>query len=286
MMNDSLSLIPPFWGLRFRFQNSVLPSKPRIQFIFRGSLGSTLGEALSNHRFTRCKRCFTQKCKRNVGLWKISCTIQKEQKGWWNRLLKSMRNLLHISRLIGISGDLASGTGGMYAGEVDENSDDEGMIFEDQNVDYISPYSMPFKIQPTLGSARAVMEVPLLHEGNVYLLEILYVPHSSVPGEPSQAGLSEIEAQPSQMPCFDAVTFSNKPKWRRDIHFAARFNNTLLKPRPRGLTNPGKGRRRSLFLCKAPRLTSWALPVHFPSMPDLKHPSVSQSTDCLYWQNY
>lgn len=30
-----------------------------------------------------------QGCKTNVGLRNIICSIQKEQKGWWKRLLKS-----------------------------------------------------------------------------------------------------------------------------------------------------------------------------------------------------
>ncbi|KAK6942461.1 CS domain [Dillenia turbinata] len=80
-----------------------------------------------------------EKCKTNVGLRNIRCMIQKEQKGWWNRLLKSnekpppyikvdWNKWCDEDDVDSDNSDLASDTDGMYAGE-DESSDDEGMLY-------------------------------------------------------------------------------------------------------------------------------------------------------------
>lgn len=38
------------------------------------------------HQFSLCLK---QGCKTKVGLRNIICSVQKEQKGWWKRLLKT-----------------------------------------------------------------------------------------------------------------------------------------------------------------------------------------------------
>ncbi|KAM4079663.1 hypothetical protein ACJW30_09G132600 [Castanea mollissima] len=79
-------------------------------------------------------------CKTKVGLRNILCAIQKEQKGWWKRLLKSQEKPApHIKVDWNkwcdedeeeSSSDLASDNDdAAYVGQDDESSDDEGMLY-------------------------------------------------------------------------------------------------------------------------------------------------------------
>ncbi|XP_030463628.1 co-chaperone protein p23-2 [Syzygium oleosum] len=78
-------------------------------------------------------------CKTKMGLRNIFCTIQKEQKGWWKRLLKSEEKPAPYLKVdwnkwcdedeespsdLGSDGDDAT-----YGGEDDESSDEEGMLY-------------------------------------------------------------------------------------------------------------------------------------------------------------
>lgn len=81
-------------------------------------------------------------CKTKVGLRNILCSIQKEQKGWWKRLLKSEEKPAPYIKVDWnkwcdedgeeSSSDLAfddDDDEDAYIGEDDESSDDEGMLY-------------------------------------------------------------------------------------------------------------------------------------------------------------
>uniref|UniRef100_A0A5B7BXM6 Co-chaperone protein p23 n=1 Tax=Davidia involucrata TaxID=16924 RepID=A0A5B7BXM6_DAVIN len=79
-------------------------------------------------------------CKTNVGLRNTICSIQKEQKGWWKRLLKSEEKPAPYLKVDwnkwcdedeeeSTNSDLASDDDVAYTGEDDGSSDDEGMLY-------------------------------------------------------------------------------------------------------------------------------------------------------------
>ncbi|XP_057947746.1 co-chaperone protein p23-2 [Malania oleifera] len=80
-------------------------------------------------------------CKTKVGLRDIFCSIQKEQKGWWKRLLKSEEKPAPYLKVDWNKwcdedddsddyADLASDDdAGMHVCEDDGSSDDEGMLY-------------------------------------------------------------------------------------------------------------------------------------------------------------
>ncbi|KAA8518371.1 hypothetical protein F0562_015746 [Nyssa sinensis] len=79
-------------------------------------------------------------CKTNVGLRNTLCSIQKEQKGWWKRLLKSEEKPAPYLKVDWnkwcdedeeelTNSDLASDDDVAYTGEDDASSDDEGMLY-------------------------------------------------------------------------------------------------------------------------------------------------------------
>ncbi|XP_028063494.1 co-chaperone protein p23-2 [Camellia sinensis] len=81
-----------------------------------------------------------QSCKSNVGLRNILCSIQKDQKGWWKRLLKSEEKPAPYIKVDwnkwcdeddeeSTSSDLASDNDVANTGEDDGSSDDEGMLY-------------------------------------------------------------------------------------------------------------------------------------------------------------
>ncbi|KAG0548322.1 hypothetical protein BDA96_01G156900 [Sorghum bicolor] len=77
------------------------------------------------------------KTKTNMGLRNIICSIQKEKKGWWKRLLKSEKKHPYIKvdwnkwcdedEESEVSGD--SDDGFDEANEGDESDDDDGMLY-------------------------------------------------------------------------------------------------------------------------------------------------------------
>lgn len=80
-------------------------------------------------------------CKSKAGLRNILCSIQKEQKGWWKRLLKTEEKPAPYIKVDwnkwcdeddeeSTSSDLASDDDVPFAGEDDGSSDDEGMLCE------------------------------------------------------------------------------------------------------------------------------------------------------------
>ncbi|XP_044483527.1 co-chaperone protein p23-2 [Mangifera indica] len=81
-----------------------------------------------------------EKCKTKVGLRNIICSIQKEEKAWWKRLLKSEEKPAPYIKVDWnkwcdeddeeSESDLASDDNDTaYAGQDDESSDDEGMLY-------------------------------------------------------------------------------------------------------------------------------------------------------------
>ncbi|KAJ8763217.1 hypothetical protein K2173_025602 [Erythroxylum novogranatense] len=80
-----------------------------------------------------------QGCKTNVGLRNIRCSIQKEEKGWWKRLLKSEEKPAPYIKVDWnkwcdeddeeSSSDLASDDDNPEYAEDDESSDGEGMLY-------------------------------------------------------------------------------------------------------------------------------------------------------------
>ncbi|XP_040998128.1 co-chaperone protein p23-2 [Juglans microcarpa x Juglans regia] len=79
-------------------------------------------------------------CKTQVGLRNILCSIQKEQKGWWERLLKSEEKPAPYLKVDwnkwcdedeeGSTSDSASDDhNAVYIGQDDGSSDDEGMLY-------------------------------------------------------------------------------------------------------------------------------------------------------------
>ncbi|CAN4109381.1 unnamed protein product [Withania somnifera] len=77
-----------------------------------------------------------ERCKTNTGLRNIICSIQKEQKGWWPRLLKSQEKpapFLKVDWNKWCDEDdeeyYSDDDGVAYAGEDDESSDDGGMLY-------------------------------------------------------------------------------------------------------------------------------------------------------------
>ncbi|XP_024031426.1 uncharacterized protein At3g03773 isoform X1 [Morus notabilis] len=79
-------------------------------------------------------------CKTKVGLRNILCSIQKEQKGWWKRLLKSEEKPAPYIKVDWnkwcdedeeeSNTDLAfDDDDEAYVGEDDESGDDEGMLY-------------------------------------------------------------------------------------------------------------------------------------------------------------
>ncbi|KAH9728574.1 Co-chaperone protein p23-2 [Citrus sinensis] len=81
-----------------------------------------------------------EKCKTKVGLRNIICSVQKEEKGWWKRLLKSEEKPAPYIKVDwnkwcdeddeGSNSDLASNDDDAeHAGQNDESSDDEGMLY-------------------------------------------------------------------------------------------------------------------------------------------------------------
>ncbi|GER45761.1 HSP20-like chaperones superfamily protein [Striga asiatica] len=80
-----------------------------------------------------------QGCRTKTGLRNILCSIQKEQKGWWKRLLKSEEKpapYIKVDWNKWCDKDdeesesyLGSDDDTMYTGEHEESSDDEGMLY-------------------------------------------------------------------------------------------------------------------------------------------------------------
>ncbi|KAI4350324.1 hypothetical protein L6164_004790 [Bauhinia variegata] len=78
-------------------------------------------------------------CKTKAGLRNIICLIQKEQKGWWKRLLKSEEKPAPYLKVDWnrwcdeddeeSTSDLASDDDAQYVGQDDGSSDDEGMLY-------------------------------------------------------------------------------------------------------------------------------------------------------------
>ncbi|KAJ7971931.1 HSP20-like chaperone superfamily protein [Quillaja saponaria] len=77
-------------------------------------------------------------CKTKVGLRNTLCSIQKEQKGWWKRLLKSGEKPAPYLKVDWnrwcdeddeVSSDLVSDHDDQYFGLDDESSDEEGMLY-------------------------------------------------------------------------------------------------------------------------------------------------------------
>ncbi|XP_057805183.1 co-chaperone protein p23-2 isoform X1 [Salvia miltiorrhiza] len=81
-----------------------------------------------------------QGCKTKTGLRNILCSILKEQKGWWKRLLKSEEKPAPYIKVDWnkwcdeddeeSDSNLASDDDTVYTGENEESSDDEGMLCE------------------------------------------------------------------------------------------------------------------------------------------------------------
>ncbi|KAK2638282.1 hypothetical protein Ddye_026077 [Dipteronia dyeriana] len=82
-----------------------------------------------------------EKCRTKAGLRNIICSIQKEEKGWWKRLLKSEEKPAPYIKVDWnkwcdeddeeSNSDLASDDDDddVHVGEDDESSDDEGMLY-------------------------------------------------------------------------------------------------------------------------------------------------------------
>ncbi|KAF9601050.1 hypothetical protein IFM89_015035 [Coptis chinensis] len=79
-------------------------------------------------------------CKVSVGSRNIICSIQKEQKGWWNRLLKSDEKPAPYIKVDwnkwcdedeeeSLNSDLSSEDDGAADNGEDESSDEEGMLY-------------------------------------------------------------------------------------------------------------------------------------------------------------
>ncbi|XP_002525703.2 co-chaperone protein p23-2 [Ricinus communis] len=79
-------------------------------------------------------------CKTNVGLRNIICSVQKQEKGWWKRLLKSEEKPAPYIKVDWnkwcdeddeeSTSDLASdGDNDAYDDDNDESSDDDGMLY-------------------------------------------------------------------------------------------------------------------------------------------------------------
>ncbi|KAI4348480.1 hypothetical protein L6164_009201 [Bauhinia variegata] len=78
-------------------------------------------------------------CKTKAGLRNILCLIQKEQKGWWKRLLKSEEKPAPYLKVDWnrwcdeddeeSTSDLASDDDAQFVGQNDGSSDDEGMLY-------------------------------------------------------------------------------------------------------------------------------------------------------------
>ncbi|KAK9291141.1 hypothetical protein L1049_009329 [Liquidambar formosana] len=79
-------------------------------------------------------------CKSNVGLRNILCSIQKEQKGWWKRLLKSEEKPAPYLKVDwnkwcdedeeeSTSSEASDDDAAAYTGEGGESSDDDGMLY-------------------------------------------------------------------------------------------------------------------------------------------------------------
>ncbi|CAA2969968.1 uncharacterized protein At3g03773 isoform X1 [Olea europaea var. sylvestris] len=78
-------------------------------------------------------------CKTKIGLRNILCSIKKEQKGWWKRLLKSEEKPAPYIKVDWnkwcdeddeeSDSNLVSDDDCVNAGEEDESSDDEGMLY-------------------------------------------------------------------------------------------------------------------------------------------------------------
>nr|XP_009759593.1 PREDICTED: uncharacterized protein At3g03773 isoform X2 [Nicotiana sylvestris]XP_016492894.1 PREDICTED: uncharacterized protein At3g03773 isoform X1 [Nicotiana tabacum] len=78
----------------------------------------------------------SKRCKTNVGLRNILCSIQKEQKGWWPRLLKSEEKpapylKVDWNKWCDEDDEESSDSDDdvEYTGEDDESSDDGGMLY-------------------------------------------------------------------------------------------------------------------------------------------------------------
>ncbi|KAL6585567.1 hypothetical protein OROMI_002211 [Orobanche minor] len=82
---------------------------------------------------------FDEGCKTKICLRNILCSIQKEQKGWWKRLLKSEEKLAPYIKVDWnkwcdeddeeSESNLTSDDEVVYTGENEESSDDEGMLY-------------------------------------------------------------------------------------------------------------------------------------------------------------
>ncbi|KAF7147663.1 hypothetical protein RHSIM_Rhsim03G0052200 [Rhododendron simsii] len=81
-----------------------------------------------------------QGCKSKAGLRNILCSIQKEQKGWWKRLLKTEEKPAPYIKVDwnkwcdeddeeSTGSDLASDDDVPHTGEDDGSSDEEGMLY-------------------------------------------------------------------------------------------------------------------------------------------------------------
>ncbi|XVF56820.1 hypothetical protein PTKIN_Ptkin06aG0151100 [Pterospermum kingtungense] len=78
-------------------------------------------------------------CKTNVGLRNIICSIMKEEKGWWKRLLKSEEKPAPYIKVDWNkwcddeeqpnSDSASDDDDAAYVGEDDESSDDEGLLY-------------------------------------------------------------------------------------------------------------------------------------------------------------
>ncbi|KAM7500024.1 hypothetical protein LguiA_024438 [Lonicera macranthoides] len=85
-------------------------------------------------------RIVPEGCKTNVGLRNILCSIQKEEKGWWKRILKSEEKPAPFLKVDWnkwcdedeepTNSDLDSDDDDVaYTGEENGSSDDEGMLY-------------------------------------------------------------------------------------------------------------------------------------------------------------
>ncbi|XP_022843909.1 uncharacterized protein At3g03773 isoform X2 [Olea europaea var. sylvestris] len=82
---------------------------------------------------------YCDSCKTKIGLRNILCSIKKEQKGWWKRLLKSEEKPAPYIKVDWnkwcdeddeeSDSNLVSDDDCVNAGEEDESSDDEGMLY-------------------------------------------------------------------------------------------------------------------------------------------------------------
>ncbi|KAK2982109.1 hypothetical protein RJ640_023391 [Escallonia rubra] len=79
-----------------------------------------------------------ERCKTNIGLRNTICSIQKEERGWWTRLLKPEEKPAPYLKVDwnkwcdedeeSTHSDLPSDDDLVYTGEDDKSSDDEGML--------------------------------------------------------------------------------------------------------------------------------------------------------------